>query len=91
MADRLAKAFSKGQLDKWAAKKWTTLWLSVPRSGEYSNAAAMWDLVFRQIPAFEFAVGDKLVERSFEQLLKLPRPIYVWPLRDNKMTDLIDA
>jgi hypothetical protein len=91
MAGRLNEAFLHGSLDKWAARKWATLWLSVPRGAGYAEAAAAWDAIFRQIPAFELAVKDKWEAISLEQLLALERPFYVAPLRENKHTEVVKA
>lgn len=91
MAERLSEFLSKGDLDKWTVKKWATLWLSIPRDQSYANAANEWDSIFRKIPAFELAVGNKWEPISFERLISLSEPIYVAPHLDEKQTDVVKA
>jgi len=91
MAQQLSSALEDGKLDKWAARRWATLWLSVPRDSEYSDAVAIWDRIFRRIPAFEIATGNKWEEISLERLLKMPEPFYVAPLRDDNRREVVQA
>ena len=46
MAERLAAAVKRGALSKWTEKRWANLWLSVPRSPDYSKTTQAWDAVF---------------------------------------------
>lgn len=91
MAGRLSFAIDNGDLDRWAARRWATLWLSIPRGQEYSAATAKWDAVFRRLPAFELAVGDKWEEISLNKLIGLARPFYVMPLRDKDQSEVVKA
>jgi hypothetical protein len=91
MAGRLSEAMTSGALDKWTQKRWATLWLSVPRSGPYAAAVAAWDAVFREIPAFELAVGNKWQAVSLEHIKELHGEIFVAPLADDKSTDVVSA
>src|SRR5690606_24892459 len=70
MAAHLASAVGAGKLDRWTEKRWATLWLSVPRTPPYDAAVAAWDNVFRSLPAFEVAVGNKWQPTSIENLLE---------------------
>lgn len=91
MAGRLSGALSKGELDKWTERRWATLWLSVPRDQAYTAAAQAWDGVFREIPAFELAVGNKWEPVSLERVVKLEGSIFVAPHPDEKQTDVVQA
>lgn len=37
---------------EWTIQRWVTLWLAVPRSGDYAKAAALWDAEFQQRNSF---------------------------------------
>lgn len=91
MATHLADAVKAGQLSKWTEKSWANLWLSVPRDGRYANAVRAWDAVFRSLPAFEVAVGNKWEPTSIADLLSIPGPVYVAPLADENVPDLVKA
>jgi hypothetical protein len=93
MAARLSDALREGALDKWTQRRWATLWLSIPRGEAYAETAKAWDTIFRRIPAFELAVGNKWEPISLERLLTMEGSIYVAPLPDEtqKQTDIINA
>lgn len=93
MAHHLSRALRSGDLDKWTERRWATLWLSIPRDKAYEATAEAWDAIFRGLPAFELAVGNRWEPYSLEQLIALEGPLYVAPLPDEKRkpTDLIDA
>ena len=57
------------------------------------KTAKAWDTIFRKIPAFELAVGNKWEPISLERLLTMEGSIYVAPLPDEtqKQTDIINA
>jgi hypothetical protein len=91
MAARLSEAVGSGALDKWTEKRWATLWLSVPRSAPYAGAVAAWDAVFRTIPAFELAAGNKWQAVSLERIKALSGDVFVAPLADEKPNDVVWA
>lgn len=91
MARRLATAAASGELDKWTEKRWASLWLSVPRTTQYSEAVRTWDAVFREIPAFERAVGNKWEPVSLDKLKELGSEVFVAPLGDEKTNDVLRA
>jgi len=91
MASRLAEAVARGVLDKWTEKRWASLWLSVPRDAQYAAAVKAWDAVFRSLPAFELAVGNKWEAVSLECLMTLGGEVYMAPLADEKNNDVIAA
>jgi hypothetical protein len=93
MAVHISRALKRGDLDKWTELRWATLWLSIPRDDAYSVAAQAWDRIFREIPAFELAVGKKWEPLSLESLLTLGENIYVAPLPDEKQknADVVNA
>ena len=91
MAKRLAFAEENGTLDKWDHKRWATLWLSVPRDPTYSKATQVWDSVFRRLPAFELAVGNKWEPISFDTIKDFETEVFVAPLADNKPNDVVQA
>ena len=91
MANSLAAAMERGALDKWTEKRWASLWLSVPRAAPYSAAVTAWDSIFRSLPAFELAVGNKWEAVSLDRLATLTGEVFVAPLADEKSTDVVVA
>lgn len=91
MADRLSKAVAAGSLDKWTEKRWATLWLSVPRDARYAMAVTAWDAVFRQLPAFELAIGNQWEAVSLDRLRAFEGDVFVAPLADEKSNDVVKA
>jgi hypothetical protein len=91
MASRLAGAVGMGALDKWTEKRWASLWLLVPRGEPYAAAVHAWDAVFRSLPAFELAVGNKWEAVSLEHLTTLSGDVFVAPLADDKQSDIVVA
>lgn len=91
MADQLAAAVASGALDKWSESRWATLWLSIPRDAPYADAARRWDAIFRTLPAFELAMGDKWTPLSLNGLLALVGPIYVAPHKDERVNDVVSS
>lgn len=91
MARRLAEAVARGALDKWSEKRWASFWLSVPRNAPYAETVKAWDAVFRSLPAFELAVGNKWEAVSLERLMAVPGDVFVAPLADEKTNDVVVA
>lgn len=91
MAARLAAALKAGTLTKWTEKRWASLWLSVPRDKPYVAAVEAWDAVFRYLPAFERAVGNKWEGISLDQMKTLGGEIYLAPLTEEKPNDVVLA
>jgi hypothetical protein len=91
MAGHLSHEFQAGHLDQWSQKQWATLWLSIPRDATYASVARRWDEIFRQVPAFELAVGDAWRPMSLDQLLALTGDVYVAPHKDEKVDDVIKS
>jgi Histidine kinase-, DNA gyrase B-, and HSP90-like ATPase len=91
MADQLSNAIAAGQLDKWNQRRWATLWLSIPRDNAYADVAKSWDKIFRKIPAFELAVGNKWDPISLEELIGLGKEVYVAPHPEENSSDVIKA
>jgi len=91
MARIVKNASDAGKLTKWTEKRWANLWLSVPRTKEYTNATTTWDRLFRSLPAFEIAQGDRWSPCSLEELLALPTPIYLAPQAQEKPSDSVKA
>ncbi|MCG8668644.1 MAG: hypothetical protein MI867_04460, partial [Pseudomonadales bacterium] len=91
MVDKLNEAISNGALDKWNEKKWANLWLSVPRNDDYKIAFIEWDKVFRNLPAFDYADGDKWVGISVEELKKkaVNEEIYLAPIANQSTSDIV--
>lgn len=46
------EVLSDRKTTEWTIRKWVTLWLAVPRSGPYKEAAKAWDEKFRKRKAF---------------------------------------
>lgn len=91
MAAHLADAVKSGELDKWTEKRWANLWLSVPRDSKYAEPVRAWDAVFRSLPAFEVAVGNKWEPISITELVLISGPVYVAPLSDENVPELAKA
>lgn len=91
MASRLADAIGAGKLDRWNQKRWANLWLSVPREASYANAVSAWDTIFRSLPVFEVAEGNRWVPASLNDLLGKDGPMYVAPLADEQVPDIVKA
>ena len=80
-----------GQLNKWTEQRWATLWLSVPRDEPYAEASTEWDRIFREVPAFELAVGNKWEPISLDRLVRLAGKIFVAPYPGEKSSDVVNA
>ena len=91
MAERMAYSLTDGKLDSWTAKRWATLWLSIPRDAAYANATRLWDDIFQVLPAFELAVGNKWEPLSLQQLIQLESPVYLAPHSDEKPNEIVKA
>ncbi len=91
MAGRISDFLKNGELNNWTVKKWATLWLSIPRDQAYSSAANAWDDIFREIPAFELAIGNKWEPISLTKLIQLESPIYIAPHPDERSNDIVKA
>lgn len=91
MAMIVQNAAEAGELTKWTENRWANLWLSVPRTNEYASATATWDALFRSLPAFEIADGDRWAPCSIEGLLALPTPVYVAPHAQENSSDSVKA
>lgn len=91
MATRLSESVKKGTLEKWTEKRWASLWLSVPRGAPYTAAVTAWDAVFRTMPAFELAVGNKWEAVSLDRLKTLEGDVFLAPLPDEKPNDVVRA
>jgi hypothetical protein len=91
MVHRLSEAVDAGRLDKWTEKRWATLWLSVPRSAPYAAAVKAWDTVFRALPAFELAAGNRWEAVSLDRLKTLSGEVFVAPLAEEKTNDVMKA
>lgn len=66
----------------WSLRRWVTLWLAVPRSGPYEEAAKLWDEEFRNRKAFRLLrPGQQSEEVSVRDLQELNRDkLYIAPL-----------
>lgn len=76
---------------EWSLLKWVTLWLAVPRSGPYVEAARLWDIEFKQRKAFKLLGRDQSetdVSVADLQGLEVER-IYLAPPLLNKTTELV--
>ena len=91
LVDQLKSALDRGVLGKWGVKRWASLWLAVPRDEAYKTAVQKWDVVFRSIPAFESAVGNRWKAISFDQIEQFDEEIYLAPLPDDKINDVAQA
>ncbi len=47
-AKSLGRALDAGAAKPWSTQKMATLWLALPRSGDYKSAADIWDTEFKQ-------------------------------------------
>lgn len=76
------EVLSGEQTKDWTILKWVTLWLSVPRSGAYTEADRLWDEEFRNRKAFRLLLpDDKIREVSIADLLdKHDEIIYLAPV-----------
>ena len=91
MVKPLLAALDGGDLAKWSQRRWASLWLSIPRSAEYTEATREWDAAFTQVPAFEIAVEDKWEGASLRQVEELGEPLYVAPHAGDRAGDVIEA
>lgn len=91
MAKQLRTAFDQGALSTWTERRWANLWLSVPRTDPYRDTIAQWNSLFRTIPAFEIALGEKWQSTSFEQVIDKGRTIYLTPASGEGTNDAIKA
>ena len=91
LVDQLKSALDRGVLSKWGVKRWASLWLAVPRDEAYKTAVQKWDTVFRSIPAFESAVGNKWNAISFDEIKQFDEEIYLAPLPDDNTNDVGQA
>lgn len=91
LADIIQSASDAGQLAEWSEKRWANLWLAVPRTGHYASATAKWDALFRSLPAFEVARGDRWLPCSLEKLLTLSHPVYLAPHVHENPSDSVKA
>ena len=67
--------------ENWSLRRWVTLWLAVPRSGNYEKAAQIWDAEFQNRKAFKLLLtGRSEKEVSILDIQKLgQKKIYVIP------------
>ena len=65
----------------WSLQRWATLWLAVPRSGPYNEAAEAWDHEFRNRKVFRLlGAGGRQKEVSVSDLASLTADaLYVAP------------
>ena len=91
LVDQLKSALDRGALSKWGVKRWASLWLAVPRDEAYKTAVQKWDAVFRSIPAFELAVGNRWKAISFDEIKQFDEEIYLAPLPDDNTNDVGQA
>ena len=65
----------------WSLQRWVTLWLAVPRSGKYQNAAQIWDAEFQHRKAFKLLSSGRIdKEVSISDIQNLGQEkIYVVP------------
>ena len=90
MVKPLVTAKEAGELDEWTERKWANLWISIPRTDEYSEAIEAWDSVFSTLPAFQIAAGQKWAPATLEEIERLDTEIYVatYPTRPGEPSDL---
>ena len=91
MVKPLTAAVQGGALSKWNVNRWANLWLSLPRGAAYAKAAKLWDSVFRSLPAFELAVGNKWKPASLEEIKGFQSEVFVAPLANEKSNDVVQA
>ena len=91
MADQLRSQFESGALGEWTERRWANLWLSVPRRDPYSAAMERWDALFRSIPAFELAVGNKWRAATFDEIADLQQTVFLAPAAGEGSNDVINA
>ena len=67
----------------WSLDRWVTLWLAVPRTGTYRQAASLWDQEFRAKKAFRLLKsGQAEADVSVQNIVDLrAQEIYVAPLK----------
>ncbi len=66
--------------ESWSIRKAITLWLAIPRSTEYREAAEVWDDKFRDVKAFRLMDSTAGREVSIAELISLkPEIIYLAP------------
>lgn len=79
--DCVREVLTEKNTKHWSLHRWVTLWLAVPRSGEYQNVAQIWDAEFQHRKAFKLLSSgrtDKEVSISDIQNLGQEK-IYVVP------------
>lgn len=77
---------------QWSEFRAISLWLAVPRSPEYKEAASLWDSEFRTYKAFRLLNGDEENEASIDDLVALKAPtLYVAPDRIEPNTLIAQA
>ena len=76
---------------KWSLRRWVTLWLAVPRSGPYQEAARLWDEEFRTRNAFRLlGPGQQIEEVSIRDLEELGREeLYIAPRNLPKVSHIV--
>ena len=66
------EVLGKNDTKDWSLQRWVTLWLAVPRSGAYREAALAWDREFRNRRAFRLLRrGGAQSEVSVSDLVEL--------------------
>ena len=92
MVPYLQEALGRGDLSEWKMRRWANLWLSVPRSSEYTTATETWDRQFRKIPVFMLAKpGRDWMAVSLDRIVRFGRKVFVAPLEDEKPNDVVMA
>lgn len=88
--DSMREAIREGESDDWGLRKWVTIWMAVPRSGNYSEVAEMWDEEFRNIRSFFLMEEEDDREITLAELIEMnPDAIYIAPSDISRQPDLI--
>ena len=70
--DCVREVLTEEDTKQWSLHRWVTLWLAVPRSGQYEKASQLWDEEFRTRKAFKLlAGGGRESDVSISDILEL--------------------
>ena len=79
--DCVREVLTEEDTKQWSLHRWVTLWLAVPRSGQYEKASQLWDEEFRTRKTFKLlAEGRRESDVSISDILELgQKEVYVVP------------
>lgn len=91
MVQSLKTALDEGELAKWNARRWASLWLAIPRSESYESVTQKWDSVFSLMPAFERRTENGWKTVSLSDIEQMGNEVYVASMDDEEIHDTVGA